>query len=52
MKAVLAHIDAGRLSLDGLVTHRHDAADAAQAYRRAFEDTDCLKMVLDWRHAA
>lgn len=52
MKAVLAHIDAGRLSLDGLVTHRHDAADAAQAYRRAFEDTDCLKMILDWRHAA
>jgi 3-hydroxyethyl bacteriochlorophyllide a dehydrogenase len=52
MKAVLAHIDAGRLSLDGLVTHRHDAADAAQAYRRAFEDTECLKMILDWRHAA
>jgi 3-hydroxyethyl bacteriochlorophyllide a dehydrogenase len=52
MKAVLAHIDAGRLSLDGLVTHRQDAADAAQAYRRAFEDTACLKMILDWRHAA
>ena len=52
MQAVLAHIDAGRLSLDGLVTHRHDAAEAAQAYRRAFEDTDCLKMILDWRHAA
>ena len=52
MKAVLAHIDAGRLSLDGLVTHRQDAAEAAQAYRRAFEDTACLKMILDWRHAA
>ena len=52
MKAVLAHIDAGRLLLDGLVTHRQDAAEAAQAYRRAFEDTACLKMILDWRHAA
>jgi hypothetical protein len=26
------------------------AADAA--YRTAFGDADCLKMVLDWRHAA
>jgi 3-hydroxyethyl bacteriochlorophyllide a dehydrogenase len=52
LQAVLAHLAAGRLSLDGLVTHRLDAADAAQAYRQAFEDTHCLKMVLDWRHAA
>ena len=52
LKAVLAHLAAGRLSLDGLVTHQRDAADAAQAYRHAFEDTTCLKMILDWRHAA
>jgi 3-hydroxyethyl bacteriochlorophyllide a dehydrogenase len=52
LRAVLAHLAAGRLSLEGLVTHRSDAADAAQAYRLAFEDTACLKMVLDWRHAA
>lgn len=38
-----------RLSLDGLITHRHDAADAEVAYRKAFTDPHCLKMILDWR---
>ena len=42
-------IESGRLSLDGLITHRHDAAAAPDAYRTAFEDPACLKMVLDWR---
>jgi len=49
--AVKALIERGRLSLDGLITHRHEAADAAAAYRTAFSDPSCLKMVLDWRHA-
>jgi 3-hydroxyethyl bacteriochlorophyllide a dehydrogenase len=39
----------GRLPLDGLVTHRRDFASASEAYRTAFEDPGCLKMVLDWR---
>jgi 3-hydroxyethyl bacteriochlorophyllide a dehydrogenase len=38
----------GLLSLDGLITHRASANDAESAYRTAFEDADCLKMVLDW----
>jgi len=38
-----------RLSLDGLITHREVAADAAAAYRTAFTDPNCLKMILDWR---
>jgi 3-hydroxyethyl bacteriochlorophyllide a dehydrogenase len=38
-----------RLPLDGLVTHRRDFASASEAYRTAFEDPGCLKMVLDWR---
>jgi 3-hydroxyethyl bacteriochlorophyllide a dehydrogenase len=42
----------GRLSLDGLITHRRPAADAADAYRTAFGDVACLKMILDWRHHA
>jgi 3-hydroxyethyl bacteriochlorophyllide a dehydrogenase len=42
-------IDSGRLSLDGLITHRHDAMDAPAAYRTAFDDPACLKMVLNWR---
>ena len=39
-------------SLDGLITHRAPAADAAAAYATAFGDPDCLKMVLDWRDCA
>jgi 3-hydroxyethyl bacteriochlorophyllide a dehydrogenase len=41
----------GRLSLDGLITHRHAAAQAPDAYRTAFSDPACLKMILDWRAA-
>jgi 3-hydroxyethyl bacteriochlorophyllide a dehydrogenase len=42
-------ISDGRLPLGGLVTHRRDFAAATEAYRTAFDDSDCLKMVLDWR---
>lgn len=41
----------GELSLDGLITHRQAATDAEQAYRTAFGDSACLKMILDWRAA-
>lgn len=47
--AVHQYIEAGALSMDGLITHRRDASDAAEAYRTAFTDASCLKMVLDWR---
>jgi len=47
--AVAARIASGRLSLDGLVTHRAPATEAASAYETAFGDPACLKMVLDWR---
>lgn len=52
LAAVGALIGGGRLSLDGLVTHRAPAADADAAYRTAFGDASCLKMVLDWRGCA
>lgn len=41
-----------RLSLAGLITHRHAARDAGAAYETAFTRPDCLKMVLDWRDCA
>jgi bacteriochlorophyllide a dehydrogenase len=41
-------VESGRLSLDGLITHRQKAAQATDAYRTAFTDATCLKMVLDW----
>jgi len=48
--AVRGLIADGRLPLDGLVTHQRDFASAPDAYRTAFEDPGCLKMVLDWRN--
>jgi 3-hydroxyethyl bacteriochlorophyllide a dehydrogenase len=42
-------IEAGRLDLAGLVTNCRSARDACEAYPQAFDDPDCLKMVLDWR---
>ena len=50
--AVKRLIEDGVLSLDGLITHREQAAHADAAYRTAFGDAACLKMVLDWRHSA
>ena len=47
--ATLGLIRAGSLRLDGLITHRRPAGDAAEAYRTAFADPACLKMILDWR---
>lgn len=49
LAAVNRLIAAGRLRLDGLITHAEPAEIAPHAYRTAFSDTDCLKMVLDWR---
>ena len=50
--AVKALIESGVLPLDGLITHQAMAPDADQAYRTAFGDAACLKMILDWRHRA
>ena len=52
LDAVIDLVGRGVLSLDGLITH-HEQADAAdRAYRTAFSDPRCLKMVLDWRGVA
>ena len=48
LAAIKTLIDSGRLSLDGLITHHFDAKAAPDAYRVAFEDAGCLKMVLNW----
>ncbi len=44
-------VASGALSLGDLITHRMAAADADQAYRTAFNDAACLKMVLEWGEA-
>jgi 3-hydroxyethyl bacteriochlorophyllide a dehydrogenase len=50
--AVKELVESGRVSLDGLITHRERAEHAARAYPIAFGDSECLKMVLDWRECA
>ena len=47
--AVKELVESGELNLDGLITHRQEASDAPSAYRTAFTDPSCLKMILDWR---
>ncbi len=48
LRATRALIESGALSLDGLITHTRPGAAAPDAYRTAFEDAACLKMILDW----
>ena len=48
LAATRALIDAGALSLGGLITHRANAHDPSAAYDTAFNDSSCLKMILDW----
>ena len=48
LEAVRELVHAGRLSLADLVTHNSPAVEAPAAYRKAFSDPACLKMVLDW----
>ncbi len=52
LTAVQRLLDAGKLDLSGLITHHTEALEAPSAYRTAFSDPACLKMVLNWRHAA
>ena len=52
LDAVTALVASGRLSLDGLVTHRRPAAEAESAYAAAFDDPSCLKMIIDWKGTA
>lgn len=52
LAAVTALVAGGRLSLDGLITHREPAMRARDAYRTAFTDPACLKMILDWSDRA
>nr|WP_294517060.1 chlorophyll synthesis pathway protein BchC [uncultured Rhodopila sp.] len=49
LETVRELITNGKLSLDGLITHHMDAVQADLAYRTAFGDSTCLKMILDWR---
>jgi bacteriochlorophyllide a dehydrogenase len=49
LATVGAMVASGALGLGGLITHERPAEDAEDAYPQAFADSQCLKMVLDWR---
>ncbi|KPF69260.1 2-desacetyl-2-hydroxyethyl bacteriochlorophyllide A dehydrogenase [beta proteobacterium AAP99] len=49
LQAVTGLVCSGRLDLSGLITHRSEPQRAEAAYRTAFSDAECLKMILDWR---
>jgi 3-hydroxyethyl bacteriochlorophyllide a dehydrogenase len=49
LEVVRSRIADGSLSLEDLITHRMPAEQAEDAYRTAFGDANCLKMILDWR---
>ena len=46
--ATRALVEGGALSLGDLITHEKPASEAPSAYRTAFSDPACLKMILDW----
>ncbi|MBM3406849.1 MAG: chlorophyll synthesis pathway protein BchC [Betaproteobacteria bacterium] len=48
LEAVRHLVATGSLSLAGIVNRREPIQAADDAYRNAFEDPACLKMVLDW----
>ncbi len=50
--ATRALVEGGALSLGGLITHERPASDAPSAYRTAFGDPACLKMILNWEGTA
>ncbi len=52
LASINALIETGALDLSGLITNVEPANDAETAYPTAFDDADCLKMVLDWRECA
>lgn len=49
LHSVHALIETGALDLSGLISRIEPASRAHAAYPEAFENPDCLKMVLDWR---
>ena len=48
MTATRALVESGTLRMDDLITHQSRPANAQKAYRTAFSDPSCLKMILDW----
>ena len=48
IRATRSLIDSGSLSLEGLISHVETVKNAKKAYEKAFNDNQCLKMILNW----
>lgn len=48
LEAVNRLLGEGRLSFEDLITHSAHPGDAATAYETAFNNPECLKMILNW----
>jgi 3-hydroxyethyl bacteriochlorophyllide a dehydrogenase len=44
-------IAAGEVDVRPLITHCMNAGDAPKAFDVAFNEPDCVKMILDWKEA-
>lgn len=51
LQTVKLLIEEGHLDLNGLISHRSQFEKAEEAYRIAFSEPACSKMVLDWRQS-
>ena len=49
LQAVTRMVETGQLSLEGMITHTYKLSQALEAYKVAFADPLCLKMMLDWK---
>ena len=52
LQTVSRYVASGMLELDSLISHVKPVTDAPAAYKQAFVDAECVKMVLDWRNCA
>jgi 3-hydroxyethyl bacteriochlorophyllide a dehydrogenase len=48
LSLVMSLLQAGSLSLEGLVSHSFPVEQASVAYPQAFDDPSCLKTILNW----
>ncbi|GIR49399.1 MAG: chlorophyll synthesis pathway protein BchC [Burkholderiaceae bacterium] len=49
LQAVSDLVISKQLDLEGIISHEVSAENAPYAYETAFNDTSCLKMIIDWK---
>jgi bacteriochlorophyllide a dehydrogenase len=52
LRVVAGLLASGAIVVSDLVTHRASPASAGEAYRTAFSDPGCIKLIFDWSQCA